>query len=170
MKQKQQGHGAGPLSFQQTVLFAQQAHSGQKDKLGRDYAEHPITVAEIVRNSLVFNQKYRSGDITTVAETAALLHDVLEDTDVTVEELSATFPKEVVDVVVLLTKAKGVTYPRFISNIIASENRDAMLVKMADIMHNSCVSRMSFLPLAVQSRLLEKYQGAMVRLESALLA
>ncbi len=60
------------------MALAKNAHAGQKDKGGQDYFLHPFTVAMTVA---------KNGG-TDVAITAALLHDVVEDTDYTLEQLN----------------------------------------------------------------------------------
>jgi (p)ppGpp synthase/HD superfamily hydrolase len=82
--------------IQQATVFATQAHAGQKRKYtGEDYIVHPIAVAELVRE--------RGGDEDQII--AALLHDTVEDTNTTIEDIErefgivvATFVEELTDV------------------------------------------------------------------------
>jgi (p)ppGpp synthase/HD superfamily hydrolase len=72
----------------------------------------------------------------------ALLHDVVEDTDYTFEDLRKMgFPKDVTDVLSLLTHADGVPYMDYVENL--SRNETAKKVKLADLSHNSDLTRLS---------------------------
>lgn len=74
------------LAFQ----IAKKAHAGQVDKAGNDYILHPMTVASYMD--------------TDTEKAVAYLHDVLEDTNITVDQLRNQFPKEIVDTVIILTR------------------------------------------------------------------
>ena len=83
--------------FQELALqIAQKAHAGQVDKAGKDYILHPMTVASYMD--------------TDTEKTIAYLHDVLEDTDVTVVALRKIFPNEIVDTLITLTHRKDESY------------------------------------------------------------
>lgn len=82
--------------------WAVKAHAGQKDKAGKDYFKaHVTVVAEGVK-----------GD--SIAETVAFLHDTVEDTSVTIEDIRTGFPKEVADAVSTLTHSKGISYAEYL--------------------------------------------------------
>ena len=70
---------------------------------------------------------------------AALLHDVAEDTDITLDDLAREFPREVIDVLKLLTHDKDTDYFTYVRAI--RENPIAKKVKLADLAHNSDQSR-----------------------------
>ena len=70
----------------------------------------------------------------------ALGHDLVEDTDVTWESLSAKFTPRVVNGIRALTKLPGQSPEEYLSAILA--NRDAMRVKLADLRHNSDIRRL----------------------------
>lgn len=108
------------------MRVAYDAHHGQLDKGGAPYINHPLHVAE---------------SMTTEAETiAALLHDVVEDTDITFDDLlEMGFPVESVDAVRVLTKTDDADYEAYVRNI--RENPIARRVKIADIRHNMDLSR-----------------------------
>ena len=76
-----------PLT-KKAIKLAYKAHKGQYDKAGLPYITHPLHLAESM------DDKY-----TTIA---ALLHDVVEDTDITLDDLANEFPKEVIDALKLL--------------------------------------------------------------------
>ena len=105
--------------------IAYRAHHGQLDKSGVPYIFHPIHLAEQM------DDEYSC--------CVALLHDTVEDTDVTIEELKAIFPKEVTDAVALMTHQKGTDYFDYVRTI--KENPIARKVKLADLAHNSDQSR-----------------------------
>ena len=108
------------------MKIAYHAHHGQVDKGGIPYIFHPFHLAEQMTD-----------EYTTCV---ALLHDVVEDTDVTLEELAAVFPQEVIDAVALMTHKEGVPYLEYVAAI--RENPIAQAVKLADIAHNSDESRL----------------------------
>ncbi len=105
--------------------IAYKAHHGQKDKGNVPYIFHPYHIAEKFNNET---------DICV-----AILHDVLEDTFVSKEELERYFPKEVIEPLVLLTRSTHDTYFEYIKNICS--NPIAQKVKMEDIKHNLVFER-----------------------------
>lgn len=110
----------------EAMKLAYAAHHGQEDKGGIPYIFHPFHLAEQMKD-----------EYTTCV---ALLHDIVEDTDVTPEELAKTFPKEVVDAVVLMTHKKGEPYLDYVTRI--KDNPIARAVKLADLKHNSDETRL----------------------------
>lgn len=108
--------------------LAIKAHAGQKDKAGKDYFEAHVAV---VANSII-------GD--PVAKAAAFLHDTVEDTSVTIEDIRAEFPKEVADAVDVLTHRKGMSYAEYLWRI--QQNRTAVKVKLSDLRSNMDVKRL----------------------------
>lgn len=109
------------------MRIAYNAHHGQYDVNGVPYIFHPYHVAEQMTDEI------------TVC--TALLHDVVEDTDITVEQLEKDFPKEVTDALRLLTHDKNTDYFSYIEKI--KTNPVARAVKLADIAHNSDKSRIT---------------------------
>ena len=105
--------------------IAHKAHHGQKDKGNVPYIFHPYHIAEKFNNET---------DICV-----AILHDVLEDTFVSKEELEGYFPKEVIEPLVLLTRSTHDTYFEYIKNICS--NPIAKKVKIEDIKHNLVFER-----------------------------
>ena len=103
------------------------AHREQVDKTGLPYVFHPFHLAEQMKD-----------EYTTVC---ALLHDVVEDTDCTLDDLrSMGFPDAVVDALALLTHDPAVPYMDYVK--VIATNPIARKVKMADLRHNSDLSRM----------------------------
>ena len=109
----------------EAMKIAYAAHNGQVDESGVPYIFHPFHLAEQMQD-----------EFTTCI---ALLHDVIEDTNVTYTQLARKFPKEVTDALLLLTHREGVDYLDYVRAI--KRNRYATIVKLADIEHNSDQSR-----------------------------
>ena len=98
---------------------------GQIDKSGEDYILHPIAVADSLNG------------VADYLKVAALLHDVVKDTDTALEDLKELdFDPRAIAIVKLLTRIEQESYDQFIKRISDSENYDAILVKTADIRHN----------------------------------
>lgn len=128
----------------EAMKIAYHAHHGQVDSGGIPYIFHPIHLAEQMEDEY------------TVC--VALLHDVVEDTEVTLEALAKVFPKEVTDAVALLTHAKGDPYPEYVARI--KSNPIAKAVKLADLRHNSDESRLPDADEATLAYYREKYRRA----------
>lgn len=112
--------------------WAIKAHAGQKDKAGKDYFRaHVAAVAERVK-----------GD--PVAETVAFLHDTVEDTSITIEDIRTGFPKEVADAVDALTQSKNMPYAEYLWHI--QQNPIAVKVKLSDLRSNMDLTRLPHAP------------------------
>lgn len=124
--------------------IAKEAHAGQTDKAGLDYILHPLQVA---------------AEMTTDEEKAvALLHDIIEDTDVTASELLARgLPDNVVEAVKALTKKHNQNYAAYLAGV--KKNRLATAVKLADLKHNSDLTRLEKITQKDRDRA-EKYRKA----------
>lgn len=124
------------------------AHRGRHDRSGAPYFDHPGRISE------------RFDTVTEPVEAAAAwLHDVLEDTDVTAQELlEAGVLPDVVDIVVLLTRTPDVTPDEYYARI--RPNPIARRVKLADIDDNTARWRLRRLDYDTQLRLVEKYRYA----------
>ena len=107
------------------MKIAYDAHHGQYDCNGVPYIFHPYHLAEQMTDEI------------TVC--VALLHDVVEDTDITIEQLEKDFPKEVTEALKLLTHNDDTDYFDYVRAI--KGNPIARDVKMADLLHNSDKSR-----------------------------
>ena len=109
------------------IILATELHEGQVDKGGNPYILHPLRV--------MTNVKSLEGKI------VAVLHDTIEDTDITVEDLiSKGFTDDVVEAVELLSKPKQEDYIKYIKRI--KENPLAREVKIADLQDNMDLSRL----------------------------
>jgi len=121
-------------------------HDGQVDKAGQPYLGHIERVAE------------RVGHLEPEVVATALLHDILEDTDVTADDLAAAgIPAAVIDAVVLLTKTGGPLHTYYEA---IREHPVALAVKLADIADNSDPARLAQLAPDVRERLTNKYANA----------
>ena len=129
--------------------IAYNAHMNQFDKAGVPYIYHPIHLAEQM-------------DSETEC-IVALLHDVVEDTEVTFEQLEKDFPKEVIESIRLLTHDKDVDYKKYIKEL--SQNPIAKKVKIADLLHNSDETRLEKITIKDVARR-ERYKKALEFLQN----
>ena len=128
----------------QAMNIAYNAHMNQFDKAGVPYIYHPIHLAE---------------QMDTETECiVALLHDVVEDTEVTLEQLEKDFSKEVIESIRLLTHGDDVNYMEYIKEL--SKNPIAKKVKIADLLHNSDETRLEKITIKDVARR-EKYKNAL---------
>lgn len=126
-----------------------EAHKDQVDKTGLPYVFHPFHLAEQLEDE--------------IAVTCALLHDVVEDTDTTFEDLSNMgFPVEVLDVLKLLTHDPEVPYMEYVENI--KSNSIAVQIKLQDLKHNSDLSRLDYVDDHAKARQ-QKYLAAIELLQ-----
>lgn len=100
-----------------------------------------------------------------VSACAALLHDVVEDTEITFEELKfLEIPDDIISILRLLTHDDDIPYKEYVQKIKDSGNRIAKAVKLADLRHNSDLTRFSEVDAKMLDRL-EKYKAAIELLE-----
>lgn len=126
-----------------------EAHKEQVDKSGLPYVFHPFHLAEQMET-----------EETTVV---ALLHDIVEDTAYTIEDLrDMGFSEAVTAAIALMTHADGVDYMAYVRRI--KDNPIAKAVKLADLRHNSDLSRLDTVDEKALARR-EKYQTAIKLLE-----
>lgn len=130
------------------------AHFGQKDKAGAPYIFHPFHIAENMPDE----------DTTVIA----LLHDVIEDTDLTASDLRKFgFTPLQVEAVVAMSRKKDEQYFDYIQRVKA--NNYARIVKLADLKHNSDKSRLLTLPQEEQDKMIklidERYKKAIKMLK-----
>ena len=128
--------------------FARAAHVNQKRASGEEYFSHPCAVAKILVDLGM--------DESTVS--AAFLHDVVEDTDRTLDDLAAEgFSDEVIEALALLTHDGKDDYMTYVRPI--KDNPIAKAVKLADLRHNSDLSRLDVVDEKALTRY-ERYQQA----------
>lgn len=129
--------------------IAFEAHKDQKDKSGLPYIHHPFHLAEQMTDE----------DTTVVA----LLHDVVEDTPVTLEQLKGEgFAPRVLEAIALMTHDPAVDYMDYVAEI--KKNPIARAVKLADLRHNSDLTRLDTVDEKALARV-EKYKQALAFLE-----
>lgn len=127
-----------------------EAHKNQTDKSGMPYVYHPFHLAE------------QMDDENSVC--VALLHDVVEDTDLTLADLiQAGFPEEVTDALALMTHDDLTPYMEYVERL--SHNPIAAKVKLADLAHNSDLTRLDVVREKDRERVL-KYHRAMELLKA----
>ena len=126
-----------------------EAHKDQVDKTDMPYVFHPFHLAECMDD-----------EISTVC---ALLHDVIEDTDYTFDDLRGMgFPEEVIEALTLLTHDPAVPYMDYVK--IIATNPTAKKVKIADLKHNSDLTRMNEID-EYAIRRTKKYEEALALLQ-----
>lgn len=126
------------------LCIAQKAHANQTDKAGEAYIYHPKYVASVVE--------------TEYEKATALLHDVLEDSAYTVQDLiNEGIPQTVINSVLILTKDKTTSYESYLHNVRA--NPIARKVKLADLRHNLDISRIPN-PSEEDYKRIKKYKKA----------
>lgn len=131
------------------MVIAYNAHMNQFDRAGVPYIYHPIHLAEQM-----------DSEIECIV---ALLHDVVEDTDITFEELEKEFPYEAIEALKLLTHDKTVDYMDYVKEL--QSNPIARKVKLADLIHNSDETRLDSVSEKDKARHL-KYKKAINLLQS----
>ena len=124
-------------------LISRLAHKGQTDKAGQPYFSHPDTVARLVSSE--------------EEKIVAYLHDTIEDTDVSLDELREIFGDRVADALALLTHDPDVPYFDYVRRL--KDNPLARAVKLADLTHNSMISRIPH-PTEKDYQRLKKYARA----------
>ncbi len=116
--------------LEKALLLAAAAHKGQTDKAGRAYIFHPLRVAQRCQR--------------TEEKIVALLHDVIEDSAFSADDLRAAgFPEEIVEAVLAVTRREGECYEEFIMR--ANQNAIGRHVKLHDIEDNMDITRLDHL-------------------------
>ena len=120
--------------LEEAYLFSNRAHQGQFRKSGEPYIHHPVAVAEILSHWHLDPQTL----------VAALLHDVLEDTDVIKDDISERFGKPVADLVDGVSKLDRIEFQTALDaqaenfrKMLLAMARDVrvILIKLADRLH-----------------------------------
>ncbi|MFE1800018.1 HD domain-containing protein [Streptomyces sp. NPDC059517] len=136
------------LTLTEVEALAREAHAAQTDKAGRPYAEHLRAVAEGVRA--------RGGDEDQIA--AAWLHDSVEDDALSEDWLrGAALSARTKAMVLAVTKRPAEPPQTYATRILTTPG--ALLVKQADLAHNTNPERLSALDEATRTRLTEKYRN-----------
>jgi len=133
------------------IAIAYQAHDGQIDKAGKPYISHPLTVMAQMD--------------TIESKIVAVLHDAIEDSDLTIADLvKQGFPEFIIEAIAAITKLDGELYENYILRV--RSNAIALKVKIADITHNMDISRIVN-PTAKDFQRLEKYEKVLAQLTSS---
>ena len=133
-------------TLEQTIAYASQCHEGQIDKMGQPYIFHPLRVMLML--------------LTFVDRTVAMLHDVVEDCDITFGQLKEQgYPSIITEAVDALTKRKDEAYDDYLQRV--SSNPVAIRVKKADLLDNISPVRRYNLAPGHRSRLHAKYTHAL---------
>lgn len=134
------------------IEIAAKAHDGQVDKGGNPYILHPLRV--------MMNCQSESAKI------CAVLHDVIEDTNTTLDDLKKQgFSDEIITVLDCLTKREGELYNDFISRVL--QNEIACQVKLADLIDNIDLTRIQN-PSKEDEARIQKYKLAIDRISDAM--
>ncbi len=138
--------------LEKAIIIATKAHRGQKDKALKPYIFHPMRV--------MLNVSSEDEMI------CAVLHDVIEDTTMTLEDLREEgFNESIINVLEILTKKENESYDEYIERIIG--NKIARIVKIADLKDNMDLSRIKS-PDEDDYRRLEKYKKAYHKIRKSL--
>lgn len=130
------------------ILFAYEKHQGQLDKANKPYIVHPIMVS------------HSHYIVSETSKIVTILHDTMEDCEVTREELiELGLTSRMVGLIELLTRKKGERYFEYIDRIANSGDSTAICVKLADLEHNSMLSRFDTYCIKDLDRV-RKYQKA----------
>lgn len=136
------------------IALAANAHNGQYDKGGNPYILHPLAVMHIL--------KTKDEELMCIA----VGHDLLEDTDVTVDDLvKAGQTQRVIDGILAMTRGKNQSYNDYKEQVLSS--MDAMLVKSADLRHNSDITRLKGVTKRDTERM-ERYQLFYTEIQEAI--
>ena len=128
---------------------------GKTDKAGLPYYNHLLKVYANVDN---YDEKI-----------IALLHDVVEDSEVTFEDLKVYgYPENILEALRVLTKKKGEYYPDYIERIIDSNNIQALNVKLADLKHNVDINRIENPTINDYERINKRYIPAINKIQNKL--
>lgn len=134
------------------IAIATQSHAHQVDKAGQPYIDHPLRVMEAGH--------------TLPEKIVGVLHDAVEDSALTLEELAAAgFPEEILAAIDAITKRENEPYDTYLERVMA--NAIALRVKVADMTDNMDISRIAH-PTEKDWTRLEKYQAILPRLQQRL--
>lgn len=139
-------------------------HAEQTDKCGQPYWIHPFTVAMRGFTGYDSNLSYAI---------VGLLHDVPEDTGMSVEALATLIEltDEEIEALKLLTRQDGMSYDEYINSIVESNNEIAIVVKLDDLLHNGNLNRFTEAGIDISEKdkkRADKYTAAFYKLHNKL--
>ena len=127
----------------------------KEDKGGQPYVIHLL--------------KVYSGVSEYLEKVCALLHDVVENTDVSYHDLEIVgYNNDVIDILKILTKVKGEDYRDYIERIIESNNIHALNIKLADLRHNMDITRIKNPTVNDYERISKRYEPAYLKIKNKL--
>lgn len=129
--------------LEKSIIFATEKHMGQVDKSGQPYILHPLRVMKNCPN--------------IETKIVAVMHDVLEDTGTTKEELLEFLPKHLVDAIISITKVENEAYDDYLKRV--GNNYYATQVKLMDLKDNMNLDRLNKIEMKDMKRYL-KYRKA----------
>lgn len=137
------------------IHYAVVSHRDILDKDGKTpYVFHPLSVADKFKDDLV-------------AYCAAVLHDTVEDSEMTIEEISKDFGSEVSEIVDIVTRRKNENYTEFIERVRNSGNERAIAIKRADMFDNiKRAKALASVDPKASEKLLTKYTSHIIMLGS----
>lgn len=127
------------MNLVRAIEISIKAHAGTRDKVGKPYILHLLAVMLKCK--------------TEKEMIVAILHDVIEDTNIPIDQLN--FSHEILDAITAISKEKNEDYFGYI--VRCKQNELAKTVKLYDLEHNMSPQRQSCLSLSEQARLMEKY-------------
>ena len=152
-------------TIEKAISLAALAHEGQLDKIGEKYILHPIRV---MNNIKISKETKDYSELLNKCRIVAILHDVVEDTEITDDDLiKQGFSEDVIYALQLLTHDKSVPYMEYVKKV--NEDVIAKTVKAADLLDNTNPERvmgvMEIKPEKMMSMLENKYYPALVYLQ-----
>ena len=112
------------------IYWAKKYHGDQKRKSGEPYYSHPLEVAYMISEH----------KLKTDVIVASILHDIIEDTEVTVEMIEGTFGQRIAQMVDMLTRDRPdgtkLTIEEVITNAYQKQDNEVLLIKLIDRLHN----------------------------------
>ena len=138
-----------------TLELVLKVFDGCVDKGGLPYFDH---LFKVYGGVVSYNDKI-----------VALLHDIIEDTDITYDDLKEYgYDNNIIDALKILTKKKGEYYPDYIDRIINSNNKIALNVKLSDLKHNMDITRIKNPNVNDYERISKRYEPAYVKIKNKL--
>jgi len=150
-------------NIDETKIWVTELHDGQFDKAGAPYIGHVMRVFQRLLKTFP--------DANEDVLHAALLHDAIEDCDITAADLRARgYSENTIRIVEAVTKDPddGLTYAQRIDRLASSGPMGAVQVKICDLMDNSDAKRLSALPVEKAASLSKRYQRALNVLTTSL--
>lgn len=143
---RREGSSIDSLLKKEAIKLIYNVFKSKRDNGGNPYSRHLITVMQKVEG---FGE-----DI----EVSALLHDIVEDTEITLEDLKEIgFNKDILDMVNILTRRKYEVYNLYLDRVLESNNYGALVIKRADLEDNMDLSRLQEITIKDIRRLETRY-------------